>query len=473
MMDSYKCAICQRTGDFICYCSNAILCVSCIGKHLLQYPGTLHKPVPLSNKKLRNLLASSLSLLKFKESEILSEAEASLAREKGCKAKIAEEIALVSKFCQSSLKKILSFTESVKSEVDEVSLELQTKVKSACEAYISTLSTDQAIQATLNHLESLESIQNYELSLMTCTVSPVNIRKALNDSFYFEIGLINTLSTSLNSYSYSNSLSDISQSVDSPYWKRARTRVPTKTGKKILDSCVFAPDENRVLIYNLLKKETDSLKLEVSKGTVCTVTNEGSVIITGGVGSKTAFVYEWCKKTVDQVDDMGSERGFHSAVNLGDFVYVIGGEVRGQASKLCERFDIIQKHWQDIGDLNTPRLRHSACVYRGRIFVAGGCGVETLEVYNTVSNKFSVLRTVLSVPGPCLMFPVEDFMIIFHSNVVSSFDPAKFTCQSLSSLDESDWYINGNVVVNKKVASFIRNGSALRYDIENGKWVGL
>lgn len=470
-MDYHKCTICQSTGDFICYCSNTVLCVSCIGKHLLQYPRTLHKPIPLSNKKLRNLVTSSLSLLKSKESEILSAASASLAQEKACKSRIAVEISSISAFCQNSLQKIQNFTNSIKSEIDEISLELQNKLKSSCEAYKSTLSSDQTILETLKQLESLESIQNSELSLMIFTISPINIKKVINDSFYFDIGQQNNLTNSLNSYSYSNSLSDISQSVDSPYWKRARTRVPTKPGKKILDSHIFAAKENNIIIYSLFKKELDSLQLEVGNGSVCTVTNEGSVLVTGGVASKHAFVYEWCKKSVDQVDDMGVERGFHSAVNLGDFVYVIGGQVRGQASKFCERFDIVQKQWQDIGDLNSPRFRHSACVYRGRIFVAGGCNNDTLEVYNTVSNKFSVLRTILSVPGPCLMFPVEDFMIIFHSNIVSSFDPAKFTCQTLSTLDECDWYINGNVVVSKKIASFIRNENVLKYDIENGKWV--
>lgn len=468
-MDSNQCANCQSAGDLICYCSSIVLCKSCVGQHMLDFPRTLHRPVPLCNKSLRNLITSSLPRLKSKESEILTQACTSLALEKACKSRITQEISSISAFCNNSILKLQTYINTLKSDLDEISQELQNKIKSSCETYKNAIESDEELVKRLKKQETLENIQNFEISSFICTFSPVNLRKILNENFFFDASPQNSFMSNLQMLS--SSLSDVSQSVDSTYWKRTRTRVPTKSSKKILDSHTFAADENRVIIYNSLSKEYDSLQLEVNKGSVCTVTHEGSVVFTGGFNSKSVFLYEWSKKSLEQVSDMKFERSFHSAVSLGDFIYVIGGAVSAEPTKSCERFDIIHKTWQSIGDLTHARHKHSSCVYRGRIFVAGGVNNNTLEVYNTVSNKFSVLRTTLSSPGPCLMFPVEDFMIIFHSNLVSSFDPAKLTSQTLLNLDEDDWYINGNIVVHNKVASFIRNGRVVYYDVESAKWV--
>ena len=118
--------------------------------------------------------------------------------------------------------------------------------------------------------------------------------------------------------------------------------------------------------------------------------------------------------------------------------------------------------------MSTAREKHSACVYRGRIFVAGGDGVNTFEVFNTVSNKFSTLRTLLSIPGCSLMFPVEDFLIVFHGKVVSAFDPTKLTSHLCSSLEYEDWYSRGSVFVSNKEAFFVRDKTVYKYEVDQG-----
>jgi hypothetical protein len=197
------------------------------------------------------------------------------------------------------------------------------------------------------------------------------------------------------------------------------------------------------------------------------------LLITGGSDKRTAYLFEISEKKLERIQDMCSTRSNHAGVSLADYVYVLGGRTSEGVSKSCERFDLVQKSWQAIGDLMHGREKHSACVYRGRIFVAGGVDVSTLEVFNTVSNKFSTLRTILNVPGPCLMFPVEDFMIIFHGNTISSFDPAKFTCQALKSLEKDDWYISGNVLLNQKIATFMKSGNIFNFDVESGDLTGF
>lgn len=470
-MDSYKCSNCGITGELLCYCNQSSYCVGCIGKHLVLNPSTMHKTIPLQDLKMRSLLASSMTQIKAKESEIIMHASSILALENMARNRIQQEISTISKFCENSILKIQNFVQTLKTEIDQASKDLISNVQKICDDYKESLQNDSVLLENLKLQGSAEMIQKFEITSSICTVSGINIKQLMNESLYFELGLqANDLSNRPSFGLSSISVPDVSMSLDSQLWKRTRTRVPTKVMKKSQTFHLFASDYKKLIIFNNLTKDKDSINLNIDCQSVCSLTTDGNLFITGGSNSKNCFIFDINDKKIEQVQDMSTVRAHHAAVSLGDFVYVIGGLTAQGVTGTCERFDLMQKTWQSIGDLIHPREKHSACVYRGRIFVAGGVQINTLEVFNTVSNKFSTLRTILPMPGPCLMFPVEDFMIIFHGNNISSFDPAKFTCQSLTSLAEDDWYITGNVILTQKTASFLKQEEVFCFDVESGEF---
>jgi hypothetical protein len=244
--------------------------------------------------------------------------------------------------------------------------------------------------------------------------------------------------------------------------------VSTKINKKSLPSNIYSCFNNNFISFSIETNTSEVFSVDVDNKSVCTVVPDGSVIITGGQGKNSTFIFNIFEKTIEKSECMLCCRYNHAAVTLGDFVYVIGGKNENFCLKSCERFDFVNKNWQRVGDLVTSRDKHSACVYRGRIFVSGGDGIDTLEVYNTVANKFTTLRTVLSIPGCSLMFSIEDFMIIFHDKSVSTFDPAKFTCSQFSMLSKNEWYTNSSVFVSGKNAFFLRGNAVYKYNAEKG-----
>ena len=58
-MEIELCSACNKTGDIICFCSNIIVCTQCIGKHLIDFPSLIHKPVVLKDFHMRSLVSSS------------------------------------------------------------------------------------------------------------------------------------------------------------------------------------------------------------------------------------------------------------------------------------------------------------------------------------------------------------------------------------------------------------------------------
>lgn len=115
--------------------------------------------------------------------------------------------------------------------------------------------------------------------------------------------------------------------------------------------------------------------------------------------------------------DMCRSRWGHSAVALGDYVYVVGGcSLRPgmpqtdhfmQTLKACEAFDPRTGTWREIAALNTCRAgaRIAACGSRYLVAV-GGCDdvfghaemLNTCEIYDAVSDQWTMLDTQLSIP---------------------------------------------------------------------------
>jgi hypothetical protein len=110
-------------------------------------------------------------------------------------------------------------------------------------------------------------------------------------------------------------------------------------------------------------------------GHTATTLSDGRVLIAGG-GSASAEIYDPAAGTFANGPDMTTARSGHTATAVGTSVVISGG---GSAS--VEVFD--GTTFTAAGTLTESRTNHSAALMNdGRIFIAGGTGSDTAEIYN-------------------------------------------------------------------------------------------
>ena len=84
-----------------------------------------------------------------------------------------------------------------------------------------------------------------------------------------------------------------------------------------------------------------------------------------------------------------------------DFVRVNLNDVRNhRAINTAEMYDPIQDDWKRLPKMNFTRCMHEMVAVHKKLFVIGG-GTEMNEVYDSTSQKFTVLKQPLSVKGEC------------------------------------------------------------------------
>ncbi|XP_022799759.1 kelch-like protein 2 [Stylophora pistillata] len=88
-------------------------------------------------------------------------------------------------------------------------------------------------------------------------------------------------------------------------------------------------------------------------------------------------------------------------VAAGSHLYMFGGKVTGDYSAKAERFDIVEKKWEEIADMREGKSEAFGVASQEKIFVAGGTGrrgrSRTCEMYTTSRNEWQCIAD-LNVP---------------------------------------------------------------------------
>ena len=94
-----------------------------------------------------------------------------------------------------------------------------------------------------------------------------------------------------------------------------------------------------------------------------------------------------------------------------DFVHVNLNDVENyRAINTVEAYDPIQDAWKPLPSMNFTRCRHEMVAVRKKLFVIGG-GTQMNEVYDSTSQRFTVLKQPLNVPGKGLNNVFASFSI--------------------------------------------------------------
>lgn len=125
--------------------------------------------------------------------------------------------------------------------------------------------------------------------------------------------------------------------------------------------------------------------------------------IGGSDGIKTlSTVLSWSLRTGQSyiLASMIESRCFHSAVLCGRSIIVCGGKNDRERLRSCELYDIENNRWSRFASLNVPRSDAAACLFREKIYIAGGVDIFTLssvEVYSFRAKSWTMIN-FMNVP---------------------------------------------------------------------------
>ena len=94
---------------------------------------------------------------------------------------------------------------------------------------------------------------------------------------------------------------------------------------------------------------------------------------------------------------MNVSRSLLAAVILDDCIIAIGGHDGDHVLASVECYSFRSKKWSFLTPMKTARQGHSACVLDGKIYVVGGWGTNSIEMYNPDTSTWA-LQEKLDIP---------------------------------------------------------------------------
>lgn len=169
----------------------------------------------------------------------------------------------------------------------------------------------------------------------------------------------------------------------------------------------------------------------------------GSIYVVGG-GKRTKS-FNLATRTWSTLPNMSMRRSFHRAVGLLGKVYAIGGvTVPGdQTVASVECFNPASNRWEQVEPMKTERFRHEAAAMKNKIFVVGGLdgqknSLKSAEVFDPVTDTWSFIASVNYPRRDFGLGVIQDMLFVFAgggTNTIECYD---------SSSDE--WSIVGSLV---------------------------
>ena len=254
------------------------------------------------------------------------------------------------------------------------------------------------------------------------------------------------------------------------------SRTITSKPEEILQSlapCVyhFVQNTNRIVWYNVEQEcwlefaVPNHIFLKDSAWSLC---EGGKLMNTGGYefqAKDTVYVIDLDSRKEEKCQNMPRKRFKHAQVSLGSYVYVVGGVGKKAAIKSVHRYNLYSKRWSKIGKLSCMREYPGACSHEGKIYIAGGVGSQSIEVFNPLSQRFSLINIKISSPGRCCAFSYDDYIIILRGDTLAKFVPKEENSVELGKVLDSDWMISGEPYITRDCCYFYYLQELLCLDI--------
>lgn len=123
--------------------------------------------------------------------------------------------------------------------------------------------------------------------------------------------------------------------------------------------------------------------------------SERKLLHTGGgtlkdQATRIAQLIDVASGEVESVPDMLVARKDHTGLEVDGRVLIFGGKNRQGKLKKAEAFDLREKRWTDLGEMNKGRFHLTPVRHNSRILLAGGCDYS-IEYYDLDDQQFHLL----------------------------------------------------------------------------------
>ena len=204
----------------------------------------------------------------------------------------------------------------------------------------------------------------------------------------------------------------------------------------------------------------------------------GEVFLLGGrshsIVLSSIYLYNPGTDELEGGSSLITARFRHCALYYQDTIYVIGGIGTGSGSlKDCEKFEIRKKTGRHIGNLAVARESHAACIFEGKIYVAGGPHIDTVDVIVPLLETFTVLRLKSACSGPTAMLVDGDKLVILQGNAVLWVYPNDRSSKEAGKLPEYDWWCSGPPILSGGWHYFIKHGLPYRFNAAHSEMIKL
>lgn len=493
-----ECADCSESP--VVKCCGKLLCDQCISSHymhLSKFPGPIthlsiqkHRPVPLNSKPditLTTAIHTKIlnEILELEEFKTLA-------------------VQIINDFIQSIEKEVLEISQSMNQLLNEKCDELEQELKTSL-SYLIVKDRSNHILELFKNCCSAEDVKavvlvNKDLACNTFCVGSL-IKESIKLSLAIQLPSedpprlsvqknpfeLNPLATSSAKTSSKRPHTEKSYSLDVSSFSDTEIMInPSKPPRPLSQNpqirCQnfpkpltpnvynFIPFTNKIVFYSTTDKTCNELVIDshlFPSMAAWSVTEDDKLILTGGFdefGQRNAFMYSIYDKKVENISKMIGAKYNHAQISVGSYVYVLGG-VRVGPLRECEKFNLHRREWSAFGSLIIARECPAACHYSGKIYVAGGIGIESIECSSINKPKFELLIQRLPGPGRSFMFPYDNQIYILHRSKAFTLTFPKLILNQISFISKADVWSNCEPVVSASEAHWVTNEKIFKFDI--------
>jgi hypothetical protein len=130
------------------------------------------------------------------------------------------------------------------------------------------------------------------------------------------------------------------------------------------------------------------------------------------------------KLNVRKVADMHVPRYDHTLVYFEGDIYAFGGNDGSRILTSVEVYSLKTNTWRLISDMPSPRTKFAPCIVNDEIWLAGGIGTTSIDIYNTTDATYRMLNNppVLE-DASTLISNIGDKLIIIQAGTVHYYYP--------------------------------------------------
>jgi hypothetical protein len=185
----------------------------------------------------------------------------------------------------------------------------------------------------------------------------------------------------------------------------------------------------KILIYNPFNKKyviknyieifrKNNININPFNNSVSIVYDDNDLIfISGGENNYNLFIIvSWSTSKIIHAEYLKTKKAYHKTIYFNDNLYLIGGSTPDkETSSECFYFNITEKKWHSMPNLNNPRKNASLCFYNNTLYVFRGEDnnnvLDTIEYYNIINNKkrWNIFKPI---DNGYVWYPAKNSMIV-------------------------------------------------------------